>query len=481
MNLMKKSVILDLDLTSNEKDFSKYWIKQLKEKSSTLWFPTETAFQEQALNLSNGLSLPTGEASHHLIKRMQAPALTTTTLSHLSHPSVIVTTEKEVLKTKKIRIYPKNKAKWISLLYLSRYAYNATVAYKRDEVCVLSRQMQRLSITKTAQGWDNYVNHVIQESVRKAEISNSAVIRKRIKGEKSELHFKTKFDTRQGFDIQRFSNTGTIYPRYLGKDGFTITEPIPEYAKGRSARVIREYDEWYLLVQDKQVLEETKISKDAAVVALDPGVRTFLTTFSPSDVASIGEDFFSSTVMPLLLRLDQLISKRSKLKKLQKDYLSNPQWLRDKHRYFEKRINKIKARTKHLIEDLHNKAAQYLTDLYDIILLPSFDTSEMVEKISRKISSKTVRSMLGLKHFAFKQRLEWICQKKGKVLIEVNEAYTSKANPFTGKLMRIGSKRSFKIGKEVYNRDVNGARNIFIKNLIGEIHPFHTNVVNVAE
>ena len=51
-------------------------------------------------------------------------------------------------------------------------------------------------------------------------------------------------------------------------------------------------------------------------------------------------------------------------------------------------------------------------------------------------------------------------------VIEVNEAYTSKTCSKCGKLQNIGSKKIFrcKCGLEMA-RDLNGARNIFLKNI----------------
>ena len=90
--------------------------------------------------------------------------------------------------------------------------------------------------------------------------------------------------------------------------------------------------------------------------------------------------------------------------------------------------------------------------------------------------------MLSLGHSQFKIYLKWIAKKRGKLVIDVDESYTSKTNPFTGELMKIRSARSFKFKGKRYDRDVNGARNIFIKNTMREDSPLYitTFVSNVA-
>ncbi len=87
----------------------------------------------------------------------------------------------------------------------------------------------------------------------------------------------------------------------------------------------------------------------------------------------------------------------------------------------------------------------------------------MVSKTQRVIGRKTTRGMLSLSHYKFEQILKWIAEKHGKIVLDVNESYTSKTNTFTGKLINIGSAKTFKYNGNVYDRDVNAAKGIFIK------------------
>ena len=49
---------------------------------------------------------------------------------------------------------------------------------------------------------------------------------------------------------------------------------------------------------------------------------------------------------------------------------------------------------RNLIDELHHQAARWLADHFDSILLPAFETSEMVLRGARKLWAKSGRSML---------------------------------------------------------------------------------------
>ena len=82
------------------------------------------------------------------------------------------------------------------------------------------------------------------------------------------------------------------------------------------------------------------------------------------------------------------------------------------------------------------------------------------------LSNKTKDEMLSLSHFLFKTRLiEKTQEFKNFRLHHVNEAYTSKTCSCCGKINNCGSSKIYKCEScsLIMDRDVNGARNIFIK------------------
>ena len=50
----------------------------------------------------------------------------------------------------------------------------------------------------------------------------------------------------------------------------------------------------------------------------------------------------------------------------------------------------------------------------------------MTRRAGRRIRSKTARTMLSFRHYEFKKRLKWKAWQLGAVVLDVNEAYTSK-------------------------------------------------------
>lgn len=131
---------------------------------------------------------------------------------------------------------------------------------------------------------------------------------------------------------------------------------------------------------------------------------------------------------------------------------------------------RVYERIRNLVYDLHCHIVKWLCENYTFILLPTFDTNEMVKKSKRrKLSKKNTRMLLTYSFYQFKQRLISKAREYPWVkIILCNEDYTSKTCTRCGYLYdQLG-------GKKIYNcpscglridRDFAGARNIFIKYL----------------
>lgn len=127
----------------------------------------------------------------------------------------------------------------------------------------------------------------------------------------------------------------------------------------------------------------------------------------------------------------------------------------------------MREKVKHLIDEMHYKSALFFVKIFDLILLPTFETQRMTHKVERKISAKSVRLMLSFAHYRFKQFTKHKAFEYGKRLVNVNEAYTSKMYPETGQIINIGGAKTIKLlsGQRV-NRDLVGARNILLRALV---------------
>lgn len=143
-------------------------------------------------------------------------------------------------------------------------------------------------------------------------------------------------------------------------------------------------------------------------VALDPGVRTFLTCFSPVD----GQAFklgvnASGYLTRLALKTDALISERDILKGRDRRRKNRSQRdaLRSSICRVSRYIRSLRRRVRALVDEMHWKCADWLCDTLTDIIIPPFNTSEMVVKKGRRIRSKTARAMLTMSFYTFRQRL----------------------------------------------------------------------------
>ena len=201
-------------------------------------------------------------------------------------------------------------------------------------------------------------------------------------------------------------------------------------------------------------------NRQSSVIALDPGVRTFLTGYSPSgEIVEMGSTDDMKKLRAVGERIDRLQSVRTNTA------------LKTHTRYnMKRRSNKLQQRIKDMRSDAHRKIAKLLVTNFGTILLPKFETSQMVENQdhARVINSETVRRMLTWSHYAFQQLL--VCKAREapgcKVLI-VDEAYTTKTCGQCGNINNnVGASKAWicPACNERVHRDWAAARNIFLKN-----------------
>ncbi len=261
--------------------------------------------------------------------------------------------------------------------------------------------------------------------------------------------FRSRKDIKQSLYIPKSAiQSKGIYHTKLGQSKLKETLP-KDFSDGRLTLA---YGEYYIVTSEE--VQPRQADNQGRVVALDPGVRTFMTFFSESSYGWLGNDSHL-LIQKLCFRLDKLISKMSKAPSRQR-------------KRFKNAADRLKSKIQHLVKELHHKTAKFLVDNFDVILLPSFESSHMVSKSRRKIRSKTARQMLTLSHYQFKKHLEWKAWEQGKVaLTSINEAYTSKTVSWTGEVKKIGGNRTIKDadGNQM-NRDLNGARGIFLRALV---------------
>ena len=265
------------------------------------------------------------------------------------------------------------------------------------------------------------------------------------------VRFRSRKNLRQTFTVQAncVGDSG-IYRTKLGDMQMAENLPVPE--NRNICRFSMRYGQYHLSVPYDEKLPPER-ENQARVVALDPGVRSFLTWYSADSVGKIGEGAFFR-IQRLCERLDDLLSRAAK----------SPVRRR---RNMRRAAGRMRIRIENLIDELHRQAARFLVNNFDVILLPGFETSEMVERGRRRIRSKTVRNLLSLAHYRFGMFLRHKAHETGVAILAVSEAYTTRTVSWTGEVLENVGGASVVVGQdgERMDRDYNGARGIYLRAL----------------
>ena len=188
-----------------------------------------------------------------------------------------------------------------------------------------------------------------------------------------------------------------FYVRFLGD--MKMAEPLPAKPQGtgkvsqrdtdaevKDSQLIMEHDRYFLCVP---YVEKKKPRKPMGrIVALDSGVRDFITFFSEDSLGWLGRQCINR-IQRLCQHCDNLLSRATREQ-------------RPLRRALRKAVNRIKVKIRNLIDELHKKIAHFLVTNFDIILLPTFESKQMTKRGARKLRRKSVRQMLTLSHYKFK-------------------------------------------------------------------------------
>tara|TARA_B100000497_G_C7668665_1_gene403314 strand:+ start:845 stop:1840 length:996 start_codon:yes stop_codon:yes gene_type:complete len=215
------------------------------------------------------------------------------------------------------------------------------------------------------------------------------------------------------------------------------------------SRIHYDGKDFYLFIPKKI---DVKTCKGSGVIALDPGTRVFQTGYSE-------KEYFESHINNE--KYEQL---KTKIRLIQSLY-SNAKNSKSKCRT-RRKIFILHKKIKNLVSECHWKTANYLVSNYGDVLLPTFESQDMVRNCH--LRRKTKNDLLALSHYKFKIRLhEKAHEFKQFAVHDVNESYTSKTCSCCGNIQNIGSKKVYKCEScsMIMDRDVNAARNILIKHI----------------
>ena len=351
---------------------------------------------------------------------------------------------------KKIRIYPGKELHqlWKQWLAAYRWIYNWTIAYLRKEPHLSAFSLQRLAREANRPDWVKKLpGHQLQEAV-----ADAVDAFRQARANHGTASFKScrAFSQVIKFKAGNFKN-GTWYCQTTKGLEFKSAEEFPQKCP-YGTQLIYQKGKWFGCFPEYRELTPTEQKQ---VIALDPGVRTFLTGYDGETILEMGQKDIGR-INRLCTHLDHIMSKIA---------LSPNKRQRYKMR---KAATRMRSKIQNLIKDLHNKSTSFLVNNYKLILLPTFETSQMVDRQKRKIRSKTARNMLSLSHYKFAEHLKQMARRNGVMVVRCNESFTSKTCPECGHIHeKLGGNKTFRCPECGYSapRDWNGARNIMLQAL----------------
>ena len=478
---LKSFKILDQDSTGIEKEYSPFWTESLKEQSKKLWSPIKTDCVDSELNCYNGCSKNLTVNSWFSVK-LQTPVqnsncpktsfpLSTTLQQKIMECEVHKTEKLEILKARKIKLYPTTQEKQILTRWFgaTRWTYNKCLEYIQTNKDGMNKKTLRTKfINKDVIEDKDYVKNVpydvrdeAMSDLLKNVKSNCAKIKR-----KTLERFQLKFKSLK-CGVQSVVIRTKHFFRKKGEYAFIQEMNKAEYIEPSSIqhdfRILKDvYGEYWLclpykkeLKSDRQAFSFSKYENDG-VISLDPGVRTFLTGYDGYQKQVIHLGTCQNVLEKLFFELDLLESRMSKKK--------NKRIMK-----MRKACRRKRKRITNLIKDMHYKIANFLCANYKTILIPEFNTQNMMKYEGGRVINKCTTRLMGTQsHYTFRQRLiEKSMEYEHCNVIVVNESYTSKTCSECGKLYdHLGGSKVYKCQgcSMEMDRDVNGAKNILLKN-----------------
>ena len=447
-----------------------YWSDTIAAFSNFLWLPNSTANHDSLINTTQSWDSKTAAHSWFSTNRIPAPdselpRIYSSAAVQDSATRATAGTSKQ--QARRIQIYPDRTQKMAINTWLtaSRWTYNLTVEILQSGIPAVWKHIASMVMPEVKAlhpEWDSVPYQVKRTAVRDAcrAMSNVKTFNMELKADQTQgnradeefaqLGYRSRQNPRQSCYIPDDAVTEHgVYHTMLGP--LRMAETIP--AGHKECRLVQERGRYWLVVPYPAQCDIETPSGDG-VVALDPGVRTFLTYFSETDCGKLGHHAFGR-VQRLCHWLDDLISRTTK----------EPN--RRKRRQMRAAQARMRQRITNLVDELHWQLARWLTSNYRIILLPTFETHDMTQRAGRRIRSKTARMMLTFRHYEFKQRLNWKAWQRGALVLDVNEAYTSKTRSWDGTVnTKLGGAKAIRDDTGFgMDRDINGARGIFLRAL----------------
>lgn len=289
-----------------------------------------------------------------------------------------------------------------------------------------------------------------------------------VKGSSFDIKFRRKKDGPQAITIpydainewNKDPGDMRMYPSYLkNKIAFHTRKKdrTPSTVRYDCKLILDKLGRFYLSIATHEPVCESQAG-NGTWCSIDPGVRTFLTVYSPTpgQCYKLGDQDISR-IYRLCKHMDTLTSKRDK------------ETRKKNKKAKTKALIRMRNRIRNLVDEVHKKTVRFLLSRFQNIVLPPFEVSKMIRSVDRKIQSPTVRKMVCWSHYRFRQHLLFRSKLLQGVSVHIlGEEYTSKTCTHCQRVKHtLGGSKTYRCAGcgLVADRDVCGARNILLKNL----------------
>lgn len=403
---------------------------------------------------------------------------------------IVVATEEEQeasgeMKCQKWRIHPTAEQKKTLSLWMetSRWIYNrAAAAVNKKKSADLKELREEIETSRwsdpsrTPERMRN-VPYEIRDSPLRDIVKAVKALRAKEKRFKRKFKFRKKKDAVSSLTLRKrqlncATGRGDVWPSLFGTTGDRSamrtekgkTLP-PEFEHDTRLLHERKTGFYYLCVPmtvaplpETQGRQPPHRTGEGKVVSIDPGIRTFATCYDPSGaVTEWGSGKETTQLLFWLLRKAGRLEEKAKRSK-------------GRHR---RRIAavaaRIRKRSTDLVNELHRKLSLWLCKNHSAVLVPKFDTRQIVQhkgRPKRRLGRKTSGACVRLSHYKFRTYLSNKAREFGTHVVVCDERYTSMTCGSCGKLNRgLGSSKTFFCPSCGYraDRDHNAARNILLR------------------
>ena len=135
--------------------------------------------------------------------------------------------------------------------------------------------------------------------------------------------------------------------------------------------------------------------------------------------------------------------------------------------------DRVRAKIRHLTDELHHKLSLWLCKSYRVVLLPKFSVKQVSRRKKlpqgkrRVMGRNSVRKLYQMSPFRFRQFLVHKAREHGTAVIVCDEQYTTKTCSRCGLMHEVGAAKVFTCPacRLVCDRDFNASKNILLRYL----------------